>query len=501
MGRVLTNNTALQYAQESAIGVLPGSPVWKLLEPNSINAFGSEITTTPRSPISKTRQRRKGTTTDLDSSVEYEADATMDSIRDFMEAFVFATVQSGTIIVRLKSGVDSLAAVNTGNKFTHSALSAALAEGTLLKTRGFTTAGNNGYHRVTSGGDTTNTPVIGSGLSDETPNTQANAHLEVCGFRFTDLTWTDTTKTIGSAGTDLTTLGLSVGQFVRVGDGTDDFGNGAAYGRIVSIAAGAIVLDKVTNVGTGTLSGGGDESADTVAVLYGQFIKNVATDDSAYVERSFHVEASYPDLGGAGTPKYEYAKGNMCNQMALALPLSDKAGINFGFVGTDTELPTTSRKSGANAPQNPVGTEALNTSADIVRLRVTKIDETGLTTDFKNVTLTLGNNVSPEKVLGVLGARYMNAGNFDVDLEGEIVFTESAVIDAIRNNETVTMELGIENDDGGVWFDLPAMTLGNGARSFPVNESVLASLSGQAFSDPTLGTSIGVSFFPHLPAA
>ena len=39
MSRVLTNNTSLAYAIESALGVLPGSPVWHELEPNSIGAL------------------------------------------------------------------------------------------------------------------------------------------------------------------------------------------------------------------------------------------------------------------------------------------------------------------------------------------------------------------------------------------------------------------------------------------------------------------------------
>lgn len=90
MGRVTTNSLALAAARESSLGTLPGSPVWRLLEPNTINNFGSTITKVARNPISQSRQRRKGIITDLDSAVEFEADLTLSVFRDYMEGFCFA---------------------------------------------------------------------------------------------------------------------------------------------------------------------------------------------------------------------------------------------------------------------------------------------------------------------------------------------------------------------------------------------------------------------------
>ena len=184
--------------------------------------------------------------------------------------------------------------------------------------------------------------------------------------------------------------------------------------------------------------------------------------------------------------------------MAIALPLADKSTVTFGFVGTDTEVPTTTRKSGASSALDPVQTTAFNTSSDIARLRLLQ-DTTGLTTCFKDVTLTLNNNVSPEKCLGTLGAFALNTGIFQVDLEAQVLFTNSDVTSAVRNNTTVTMDFILENGDGAIAFDIPSMTLGGGDKEFPVNESVLVNLSGQAFQDTTLGTSIGISLFPTVP--
>jgi hypothetical protein len=188
--------------------------------------------------------------------------------------------------------------------------------------------------------------------------------------------------------------------------------------------------------------------------------------------------------------------------MTIELPLTDKAGVTFNFVGADTEPPVVhgSRKT-HTVEISPARTAALSTSSDIGRLRIQEADETGLTTSFKSASLTIDNAASPAKVLGTLGAHSMNFGNFNVNLTAEILFSDSGVIDAIRNNATVTMDFAVRNDDdGGIHFDIPSMTLGDGSRSLPVDETVQVTLTGQAFADDTLDTSLGVSFFPFVPA-
>jgi len=132
-------------------------------------------------------------------------------------------------------------------------------------------------------------------------------------------------------------------------------------------------------------------------------------------------------------------------------------------------------------------------------LRITEVDETGLSTDFKNCTITLNNNVSPEKVIGTLGAAYMNFGNINVDVEAELLVTDSDVVAAIRDNTTVTFDAILQNADGAIAIDLPSVVLGGGDMGFPVNESVTISTTVQSFQDATLSTSLGFSLFPHIP--
>ena len=504
MARSLTNNLAMAVAIETSIGVLPGTPLWVKLEPNSIGAYGATITTVPRNPISNTRQQRKGSVTDLDSSVEWEGDLTKDHVMQFIEGFVFAQRQNNTIMERVQAGsdYDSLAAVAATDNFTHSALSAALVENTLVYVRGMSNAANNGLFEVAAAGTTTSTITQAGALVDETPSIASGARMDVCGHRLSDLVWTDATNTLTTALLDESTLGLSVGQMLRVGSDANAFGNGQIVGRIVSIDGTAgIVLDKVQNLGSGTLDGGGDETSTAVDLLYGPFIKNVAVSDSDFLQRSFAFELAYDDLQeptGTGD-EYEYALGNLCNELTLNSPGQDKATLGFGFVGTTTDDITTTRLSNSANAVEPVQTAAFNTAASFARLNLTDTSEVSLGACFKSLTLTLSNEVSPEKCLGTLGASFMNTGNFLVSLDAELLFTDSDLAQAVKDNQTVTMDFLLENDDGALAVDLPSMTLGGGAKSYPVNESIKISVTGGAFADATLDTSIGITEFPYFP--
>tara|TARA_R110000744_G_scaffold380215_1_gene500239 strand:- start:36079 stop:37599 length:1521 start_codon:yes stop_codon:yes gene_type:complete len=503
MARSLTNNLAMAVAIETSIGVLPATPLWVKLEPNSIGAYGATITTVPRNPISNTRQQRKGSVTDLDSSVEWEGDMTKDHVLGFAEGFIFGQRQNSTVMERVQAGSDyeDLAAVNATNAYSHTALSAALVVDTLVFVRGMTTAANNGLKEVAAASTTILTIVEGAAPTDETPANSTGARMDVCGHRLADATWDDTAKAVGSSAKDLTTFGLSVGQSLRVGSDANALTGGQLVGRIISITAALITLDKVQNLGVSTLNGGGNVTADACDLLYGQFVKNVAVSSSDFLQRSFGFELAYDDLQNpAGTgDEYEYALGNLCNELTINMPGQDKATLSFGFIGTTTEDITETRKTNSAEAVEPLQTAAFNTAASFARLNMTDTSEVSLGACFKSLTIVLGNEVSPEKCLGTLGAFAMNTGNFKVSLDAELLFTDSDLAQAVKDNQTITMDFLLENDDGAVALDIPSMTLGGGTKNYPVNESIKISVTGEAFGDTTLDTSIGFTEYPYFP--
>lgn len=515
MGRVLTDGVGLEFAIETTQGVLPGTPTWKSTEPNEITSFGPIVEQVSREPISRSRQRRKGVVVDLDSPVEFACDLTREAVEDFVEGFIYSSSRfpySGATSRRgpISAGVnfETLVADDNvgGDRFTHTAIATAMTTDRLVFARGFTNAANNGLHVIAAGSTTTVTRVDASTLVDETPAEASGASIEICGQRYaaTQLALTNfnaTTATVTltrTAGADFTTLGLSPGQLIHVGGlvaGRQFNAGGKGYGRIVSITATVIELDKISS-GIIANDTGADDSVD---LLFGSFTRNVATTDAEYLNRFYQFQLTQPGLGPVDQIMYEYAKGNAANEMTVELPLTDKGTLSFSFVGLDTEPATLTPKTNGATPIQPTQTAAFGTASDFARLRLVKQDETILTTCLKDITLSLNNQTSPEKCLGTLGASFTNQGTFLVDLDASALFTSAEIINAIRNNTTLEFDLVVRNTDGAIGIDIPSLTLGDGAREFPQHESVLVSLAGAAFQDPVLGYSVGISLIPTVP--
>lgn len=196
---------------------------------------------------------------------------------------------------------------------------------------------------------------------------------------------------------------------------------------------------------------------------------------------------------------FEYALGNWADALTFDFSLSALAKVTYGFVGLDTTDPEAARATNAAAAKYPSETASFSTASDLARLRVQEVDETGLTTDFKSLKVTLSNNVSGEKVLGKLGPKYLNAGNVEVDVDTQALFTDKRIPKAIRDNDTLGLDFGVRNDDGGAYFDLPSGTLDGGGREFPVNATVLINTTFRSHEDPVFGHSFSASLFPALP--
>ena len=512
MPRVLSNNSSLAYAIEASLGVPRAS--WFSLEPNEISQFGTEVTTVARDPISKTRQRRKGTITDVNSGIGFVEDLTLSSFRDFIEGFVFAAAINRDVT---DLAVDTVVGGATDSYAPTVDLIAAQANkmevDTLLWAAGFSVPDNNGLKSVKDDIAVAADITVNENLAAEAAP-PSGSRISLAGYRSPatdDPTWTwaiaskQATLALAGLGTKLLALGLTPGQTIHVGSvasvgsavinglGVVAVNDMVGYARVVSISAGSIVFDKVSEALQFTAVAA---LITTVDILFGEFIRNQAVDHVDYLERSFQFELTSPGLGAAGANRFEYSKGNYCNTVGFSLPLTDKAVATFAFIGTDTESPVAVQNANAVNAKSPTQRAAFNTSADIARLRVTDADEAGLSTDFKSLTLTLNNNVSPEKAVGTVGAKFINFGNFFVNLETQLIFTNEDVIQRIRDNATVTMDFVVKNSDGVIAVDIPSMILGGGGREFPRGESVLINLTCEANDDNIFESSLGVSIIP-----
>ena len=186
--------------------------------------------------------------------------------------------------------------------------------------------------------------------------------------------------------------------------------------------------------------------------------------------------------------------------MTINAPLTEKMTMNLTFVAQDLSAPSKTALPGSGYVEF-VANEAYNTVTNLNRVRLTGIDDSGLSTFLKDVTVTVNNNVSGENVLGVMGAAFTNIGNLEITMETETVMTDGAVLAAIRNNATVNFELAGVNGDGAIVVNIPAMTLGDGSKNLATGEKVKVTVSGNAHEEESIGFMIGFSLFPYLPTA
>lgn len=479
-----TNEVSMSYVEEASLATLPGSPTWKYLEPNDISSYGATTTTKARNPISDSRGAKKGAIVDLDSAVEFGCDLTMDSFYDFAKGLFFAS---------WKTQLNFEPTAVTTSAFTVGA-SGDLDAGALVYARNFTNSANNGLHIVDTGATATSIAVTSTLTAETTP--PDNAEVDVVGVQAGsgDLV-IDSDGNLTSTTLDFTTLGLTQGQGIYIGGGTTDtdFATAAGgYAICKIIEANKITLDEVKTT---------DQTADTgtgktIQIFFGHFVRDVATSDGDFASQSYQFEMKIPNLD-EGT-SYEYAKGNYCNSASFSIPTADLITSSFSFIGTDTPVPTTSRATGSW--ESPSLTTAMSGTSDVNAIRIQKKDGTSLASYTKSMDIEINNNVTAEKVVGVLGAVDIPYGDFSVTGSTEVLYENDDIVNVVRNNDTVTLDFIIKNTDGAIWLDIPSLTFGSGSKTFAENETIKIGIDANAFEDDYYGYSIGATWFPYVPA-
>lgn len=160
VSKIDSNQTELRFAEEASVGVLPATPVWNALDPNSYSDFGGEITTVARNPINSSRQRKKGVVVDLDASGGIEIDFTQDNMQSLMQGFLFADMRRSVEL--------AATSVNgTTNAYVPTSGGAAYFANNLLFAKGYVLTANDGL-KVVSGTPTgTSVTVSDTALVDE----------------------------------------------------------------------------------------------------------------------------------------------------------------------------------------------------------------------------------------------------------------------------------------------------------------------------------------------
>jgi Phage tail tube protein len=500
MNKIDSNVTGLRYAEEESLKTLPTIPIWFPLEPNNYKDFGGQISTVARNPINPSRQRRKGVVTDVVASGGFNQDLTFDNTTRLLQGFFFADAREKANTTPMTGAA---AVVITGVAATAKTYAAASGLGSfkigaLVLASGFDVAANNGVKTLTA--VAADLLTVSETIADEA-SPPAAAKLETVGFKFptadVSISLNGSLVRINSAATNLTTLGFVIGEWVFLGGDSVNsaFSNNMGWARISAIATGYLEFDKTSWAGQVEAGTG-----KTIQLFFGTVIKNEA-DPTLIKRRTYQVERSL-GMDANGTMS-EYLVGAVPNQLTINIAQADKVTIDLSFVACDNEQRTGTEglKSGTRPALD--SSDAFNTASDFSRIKLASVSSTdsapiSLFAFATEMTLTVNNNVTPDKAISVLGAFDTSAGTFEVGGSTTAYFASVDAVQAVRNNEDVTIDIVMVKKNKGLLFDVPLLSLGDGRLAVEQDKAIMLPLEINAAESKFQHTLLFMSF-SYLP--
>lgn len=618
--KIDSNRTGLAFA-ETICGRLPTvaldgfDPTWFELEPNSYDEYGGSITTTARSPISASRQRKKGVVTDLSAGGGFNMDFTRSNHNRLLQGFFFAAMREKASTAPLNGdAVEVLGAVAADDTFTAADGLDVFRVGQLIKVSGFLNAANNGVmltnsvipgaigvtspladetapdgvvikavgwqlttgaanivlvgnvpqlvmptpavaaegtitittaaaddtvtiggieytfvaaidapYEVLIGADATATAAnLAASINGGVLNTPANPRVfaeaalgvvtltaTVPGANGNDIALAEDGAAIAVSGAELTggtgfsfnETGLIVGEWVYLGGDllANRFANNVGYARIGGITDGVLTFDKTTWVPVAETGTG-----KTVHLFTGDTLRNEK--DEELIETRY-VEFERTLGKDADGVQAEYLTRSVANEFTLNVPLPEgedaKLNADLTFVSGDAEQRTglEGRKLGTHIPAP--GEDAINTASNVVRIRMAIIDPatsrpTPLFAYVVEGNISINNNVTPAKAIGVLGSYDVNVGDFDAGGEVTAVFQTVEATRAVRNNADVTLDFISAAENAGFVWDYPLLTLGGGGITVEPGTEIRVPLELMGAENP-LGYTLLYTNWAYLP--
>jgi hypothetical protein len=495
-----SNVVGTRYAEEESYGVLPASPVWNTLEPDSFGDWGGEVTLMPRNPINASRQRQKGVVVDVAAGGSLTQDLTFENLQDLAQ-YAFCAA------LRKKDEVTVTAAATGPDAFTVASGGTGYREGDIM----FVTDGpNKGRHVVSAGSTGTNVPVASTLVVESGVEHLAYrvGHRFASGDAEIDVSGDWPRLVAGSK--DLTELGLMDGEFVGVGSDTE--ANRFALAANVFIgrlrASGAAFLEFAKTTRQPEADNG---SGKAIEVFFmSKLVKN-ESDPALIIDKSAHLERilGAPDTSEPGQTQAQYLRGSMLNELSISIQQSNKITVEMSWVSADELL----RAAGAGGDNGPlagdrpalVKSAAFNTSRDIIHMKMAPVVEGEPVPDplfafLENMTITLTNNMTVDKAVGVLGGFAVTKGEFAVGAQVTAYFTRVEAIKMVQDNVDVTLSGHWIRQNRGMSFDMPLVSSGGGRANVEKNQAIRLDLGVDAAEGADLDHTLLMGWWDYIPS-
>jgi Phage tail tube protein len=360
--------------------------------------------------------------------------------------------------------------------------SGTFATGMVIRNTGFTNSANNGVFVLTGGSATTAVTTSAGWTAEAAP--PAAARVKVVGFAGGSGDITATASGLASTTLDFTTLGLAVGQWLKVGATAtgNRFATAACNGRIriTAVAAHTITADNLpsgwtTDAGTGK----------TIRVWYGDRIYNGTTTVSQSLERG--------DLG-QGVPTYIVQTGMVVNQWQMSVRPKQVITGSSAYMGMTGSQSTTTLDASTDSAPSQSSYPQFAGSANVGRINEygSQVSSPNWVTQFD---LTIANNLAAVESIDLLGPQDQVPGECTVSGTVQTIFGDNSILTRFFNATPTSLSLVLQRNNQALFVTLPRVILDSDGNpnAGGKNQIITVSFGFKSTKDDTL-TNTAISF-------
>ncbi|CAO3446624.1 hypothetical protein [Azospirillum argentinense] len=374
------------------------------------------------------------------------------------------------------------------------AAGAAFVTGQLVYFTGFGLSGNRGKLAKVTTGSATAPVFLGAGLVDE-GSPAAAARMKVVGFEgaAADIKAVADGLTSEAGGLDFTTLGLTIGGWIKVGDTASvnrfDTAGANVYGRIVGIAARKLTLDNLP--ATWAADGGAGKQ---IRVFTSDVIVNGVQKRGVTLERGFM---------GQAVPTYISQVGMRVNTLEFGGQAKQKATGSIALMGLRGAKGTVSLDSSPDEAPDSAAFQVFAFSAHCGRIGEGG-QALGRPNYAKAVKYTINNNLRPIEACSngddiAPAAVDIEDGAFDVAVELDTYFGSDALLDKVMSGTATSLNTRVEKGGRAMIWEAPRLTAREGDPNVAgKNQDVMLPIRLTASKDPLTGVQIILSRFEFV---
>lgn len=464
-----TNRVAFAVVEEVTPGTTPATPAWEAQRITGLPSLAFAPTTVQSEEIRPDRNITDLILTDAEAAGEVTMELSKGAQSTILEGAMFSdwverNNRQGSDITDITTQVITVAA---GTVFVVQ---------DLIYLEGF---GDDNDEIVFPAIATTNGTTItaASGLTDNaSPGALARVYNVGVQGAVGDIDSTVSPDTLTSTILDFTTLGLLVGDWIKIG------GTLAAnqlptaenndWVRISEIAANVLTFDIVPTGWAADAS-----TTELVWLFFGDRLRN------GVVKKSYSFEEQFQDHSPIS---YQYFRGMHSDTFNIAIPSAAIMTVSANWQGFTAEATTTRFAGSTDVPaqQNTV----MNTSSNVGRIG------RGVLGPFDTLdgcvfdgAISLANNLRRQTCVGVLGAQGVGAGSMVVTGNTNCYFESLSYLNDVLANTERSLDMRVQDSNGkALQFDMPRVKYSAGSPLVPgQNADIFINLEFQALLELT----------------